>query len=316
MWILKNSKELMEILNSKSVSSCNSIKTFDFSTLYTSIPHEQLKSRLAQLIKRSFFKKNGKRRYKYLVVDYTKTYFVINESKKKNKFTEDQIIDMLNFLIDNIFVQFGGRVFQQTIGIPMGTNCAPLLADLFLHSYEADFLQSLLDKKDRRLALSFNLTFRYIDDVLSLNNSRFGDFLHLIYPQELEIKDTTDSRKSASYLDLHLEIDSQGRLSTRLYDKRDDFNFPIVNFPFLCSNIPSAPAYGVYVSQLIRYSRACGTYIDFLSRATRLTQKLLTQGYVAPRLLSSLKKFYGRHHALIDKYGISISQMSADVGLS
>ena len=65
----------------------------------------------------------------------------------KNKFTEDQIIDMLNFLIDNIFVQFGGRDFQQAIGIPMGTNCAPLLADLFLHSYEADLLQSLLDKK-------------------------------------------------------------------------------------------------------------------------------------------------------------------------
>ena len=250
------------------------------------------------------------------MVDYTKTYFVINDSKNNNKFTEDQIIDMLNFLIDNIFVQFGGRVFQQTIGIPMGTNCAPLLADLFLHSYEADFLQSLLDKKDRKLALSFNLTFRYIDDVLSLNNPRFGDFLHLIYPKELEIKDTTDSEKSASYLDLHLEIDTQGELSTKLYDKRDDFNFPIVNFPFLCGNIPSAPAYGVYVSQLIRYSRACKAYIDFLDRAVRLTQKLLTQGYVVPRLLSSLKKFYGRHHQLIERYGVSVSKMSADVGLS
>ena len=70
--------------------------------------------------------------------------------KKQNKFTEDQIIEMLNFLIDNIFVQYGGRVFQQTIGIPMGTNCAPLFADLFLHSYEAEFLQSLLDKKKKK----------------------------------------------------------------------------------------------------------------------------------------------------------------------
>ena len=181
---------------------------------------------------------------------------------------------------------------------------------------QTSFLQSLLDKKDRKLALSFNLTFRYIDDVLSLNNPRFGDYLHLIYPKELEIKDTTDSRRSASYLDLFLEIDTQGRLCTKLYDKRDDFNFPIVNFPFLCSNIPSAPAYGVYVSQLIRYSRACGEYNDFLDRATRLTSKLLTQGYVAPRLLSSLKKFYGRHHVLVCKYGISISQMSTDVGLT
>ena len=88
--------------------------------------------------------------------------------------------------------------------------------------------------------------FHYIDDVLSLNNSRFDDFVDRIYPIELEIKDTTDTDKSASYLDLHLEIDSEGRLRTKLYDKRDDFNFPIVNFPFICSNIPAAPAYGVY----------------------------------------------------------------------
>jgi hypothetical protein len=149
-------------------------------------------------------------------------------------------------LIDNIFVQFGGLVFQQTIGIPISTNCAPLLADLFLHSYKADFLQGIVKKKERTLAQSFNYSFRYIDDVLSLNNPRFGDYLHLIYPKELEIKDTTQTPKSASYLDLHLEIDAGGKLNTKLYDKRDDFNFPIVNFPFLCSNIPAAPAYGVY----------------------------------------------------------------------
>jgi hypothetical protein len=75
-----------------------------------------------------------------------------------------------------------------------------------------------------------------------------------------EIKDTTDTDTSSSYLDLHLKIDSEGRLRTKLYDKRDDFNFPIVNFPFICSNIPAASAYGVYISQLIQYSRACGSY--------------------------------------------------------
>ena len=84
---------------------------------------------------------------------------------------------MLEFLIDNIFVMFGGRVFQQTVGhTPMGTNCAPLLADLFLYSYESDFIQGFLKKNEKKLARSFNFTFRYIDDVLSLNNSRFGDF--------------------------------------------------------------------------------------------------------------------------------------------
>ena len=94
-----------------------------------------------------------------------------------------------------------------------------------------------------KLPRSFNFTFRYTDDVLSLHNTRFGDFVDHIYPIELEIKNTTDTDTSASYLDLHLEFDSEGRLRTKLYGKRDDFNFPIVNFPLICSNIPAAPAY-------------------------------------------------------------------------
>ena len=207
---------------------------------------------------------------------------------------------MLEFLIYNICVMFGGRVFQQTVGIPMDTNCAPVLIDLFLYSYEAYCIKGLLKKNEKKLARSFNFTFRYIDDVLSLNNSRFGDFVDRIYPMELEIKDTTDTDRSASYLDLHLEIDSEGWLRTKLYDERDNFSFPILNFPFICSNIPAAPAYGVYISQMIRYSRACGSYQDFLDRGLLLTRKLLNQGFLLVKLKSSLRKFYGRHHDLVD----------------
>ena len=73
-------------------------------------------------------------------------------------------------------------------------------------------------------------------------------------------------------------MDSEGRLRTELYDKRDYFNFPIVNFLFICINIPSAPAYGVYISKLIRYSIACGSYQNFIDRGLLLTRKLLNQG--------------------------------------
>ena len=110
---------------------------------------------------------------------------------------------------------------------------------------------------------------------------------------ELEIKDTTESFHSASYLDLYLEIDKNRNLCARLYDKCDDFDFPIVNFPFLDSNIPASPAYGVFISQLIRYARACTTYKDFLSRGSLLTVRLLQQGYQHSRLKACLKKFYG-----------------------
>ena len=88
-------------------------------------------------------------------------------------YTADNICKMIEFLINNIFVQFGGCLFHQIIGIPMGTNCAPLLADLFLSSYENEFLDNKIRSGHRRLARSFNLRYRYIDDLIVLNNKKF-----------------------------------------------------------------------------------------------------------------------------------------------
>ena len=140
----------------------------------------------------------------------------------------------------------------------------------------------------------------------------------LYYPHgvtgiKLGIKDTTETDRSASYRDLHLDIDSEGQLRTKLYDKTDNFNFPIVNFPFICSNIQAAPAYGVYISQLMRYSRVCGSYKDFLDRGLLLTRRLMNQGFLLVKLKSSLRKFYGRHHDLVDRYGISVLHMTTDM---
>ena len=286
MWILKNSKDLVEQLGSQYISGVSSIRTYDFSTLYT-----LLKSRLAILIKNAFLHKNGSRRYKYIVVNYNTSYFVKNDTEARQKYTEVEVINMVYFLVDNIFAELGGYIYQQIVGIPMGTNCAPLLADLFLYLYEADFVQHLQKSKSRKQRKSFNLTFRYIDDVLSLNNPKFGDYIDVIYPQELQIQDTTDAGNWANYLDLRLEFDTNGSLTTQLYDKRDDFNFSIVNFPFIDSNIPESPAYGVFISQLIRYARVCSRYNDFLYRGSILTSKLLKQGYSVEKLKTAFRKF-------------------------
>ena len=129
---------------------------------------------------------------------------------------------MLEFLVDNIFVVFAGKVFQQIVGIPMGTNCAPLLADIFLYSYEAEFIQSLPSTGRKQLASRFNFTHRYIDDVLSINNLEFENYLGQMYPVEFENKDTTESNTSASYLDLLLSIGRDGQLHTSIHDKCDD----------------------------------------------------------------------------------------------
>ena len=104
MLIIKNSKELLEHLKSPNFNHVTSIKSFDFSTLYTTIPHQKLKDRLTSIIRNAFIFKNGNRRYKYLVLGHEETYFVKEHFDSKNKYSEDDIIKMLEFLVDNIFV--------------------------------------------------------------------------------------------------------------------------------------------------------------------------------------------------------------------
>ena len=127
----------------------------------------------------------------------------------------------------------------------------------------------------------FSLSHRYIDDVLSINNPDFDIYLGQMYPHELVIKDMTESNTSASYFDLLPTIGRYGQLRTSLYVKHDDINFHNTNLPFLSTNIPSSPAYGVFISQ---YASACSSCECFIPRAVQLSNKLLGQGYVKERL--------------------------------
>ena len=115
-------------------------------------------------------------------------------------------------------------------------------------------------------------------------------FFHWYILQSWQLE-TTDTASSASFLDLYLEFDDSCQISTKIYDKRDDFNFKIINFPNMCSNIPASPAYGVYISQLIRYARASSNYSDFLKRHLHLRNRLLDQVYKKIRLIL-LKSLY------------------------
>ena len=266
VWILKDSTNLMSSLGHLGVHSATSIQTFDFSTLYTFIPRDLLKSRMNNIINNAFKHKSRATRYAQIKVGRNKSYFTSDPLNGDNKYTANDLCKMIEFLMDNIYVRFGGQLFLQMVGIPMGTNCAQLLADLFLYSYKNEFLDQVVKEGKRKLARKFNLSYRYIDDLISFNNKRFKEFISDIYPKELTISETTESISVASYLNLLFTRDKSNNITTKLYDKRDAFGSHIVNCPFLSSNIPSAPAYGVSASQLIRYARCCSNYSDFLSR--------------------------------------------------
>ena len=120
----------------------------------------------------------------------------------------------------------------------MGTNCVPLLADLFLYSYESEFLDNMIRIGHRKLARSFNLCYRYTDDLIVFNNMKFGDYVKEIYSSQLTVEKADTSDDLEKYLDLTFIIGSNNRLYAKPCDKRDDFDFHIVNFPFLSSNNP------------------------------------------------------------------------------
>ena len=126
---------------------------------------------------------------------------------------------------------------RQIVRIPMGTNCAPLVADLFLYCYERDFMDSLNHDNQADVIEAFNSTSRYLDDLLNIDNPYFEGMVIQIYPSELQLNKTSISDTEAPFLDLHLSV-ANGFVSSKIYDKRDDFDFDIVNFPFLDGDVP------------------------------------------------------------------------------
>jgi len=217
-----------------------------------------------------------------------------------------EIIKLTNWLIDNIFVTFGDKIFRQVIGIPMGTDCAPFLANLFLYSYEYKWIekQRKLGRKDR-LRL-FRLCFRYIDDLLTINNDdSMKQVMTEIYPKELILVPDESDGSSCPFLDLKLVV-KDGGISTSIFDKRDAFDFPIVNFPTLSGNIPQKSSYGVFIGELVRYARACTHLFDFRTRTLILVRKLKKQFFSDRLLKKAWTKFCNSHILTIQKYGPNV----------
>ena len=218
--------------------------TYDFSILYTTSPHNLIKEKLLDLIERTFYKKEGKL---YLACNDKKAFFTSADHYRGYYLWSFQnVCDALSFLLDNIYIRFGTKLYRQILGIPMGTNCAPLAADLFLFCYERDFMKHL-SYNQADVFKAFKSTSRYFDDLLNIDNPYFEGMVNQIYPPELQLNKTYTSDIEAPYLDLHMSI-SNGFVSAKIYNKRDDFDFDIVNFPFLDGDVPRRPSYGAYIS--------------------------------------------------------------------
>ena len=149
---------------------------------------------------------------------------------------------------------------------------------------------SLSGDKQADVIDSFNTTSRFLDDILNINNFYFDNMVSQTYHSELQLNKANTSDTEAAFLDSHLSI-SNDIVSTKIYDKRDDFDYEIVNFPFLDGDVPRSTSYEVFFSQLIRFARASSYVTDFNTRNKLLTQKLLKQGYGYHKLRKTFAKF-------------------------
>ena len=129
----------------------------------------------------------------------------------------------------------------------MSTDCAPLVADLYLFCYERDFMLSLSDNNQTDIIEAFDSTSRYLDDLLNIDIPYFELMVGQIYPTEPQLNKVNSSETEALFLDMNL---SNGIVSSKIYNKRDDFNFEIVNFPFLDGEVSRSLSYGVYILSL------------------------------------------------------------------
>ena len=187
----------------------------------------------------------------------------------------------------------------------MGTNCAPLVADLFLFCYERGFMLSLSEDNQSDCICSFQFYSRYLDDPLNIDKNFFHSMVNRIYPSELQLNKANASFTEISFLDLHLSI-SDSFVKTKIYDKRDDFDFGIVKFPFLGCDDPRSTSYGVYIFQLIRFARLSSHVDDFNTRNKVLTAKFLRQGYRYHKIRKACSKFYLRHFDIVSKYNVGL----------
>ena len=189
----------------------------------------------------------------------------------------------------------------------MGTNCAPLVADLFLYCYERDFVDSLNHDNQADDIEDFNSTSRYLDDLLNIDNP-FEGMVNQIYPSELQLNKANISDTEAPFLDLHLSV-ANGFVSSKIYDKRDDFDFDLFRFWMVTFLVVLLMVY------TFRNLLVCNHVTDFNDQNKCLTAKLLQQGYRYHKLRKTFSKFYRRHYELISKYNVGLKTLLSE-GLS
>ena len=291
-WVVQNNKPVIDALKKLNFRNrAKSITTFDFSTLYTKLPHDKLLEVLCKLIDFCF---NGGG-LKYVTISKFGARWSKDPTDSNLCFDKQKMKDAVKFLLSNCFFTVGSKIFRQIIGIPMGSDPAPFFANLFLYFYEDKWMDSL--KKSALIrARKLCYLFRFIDDLSVINDGgEFENNFKNIYPPELELNKENLNSSEASFLDLQIRIEN-GKFLVGLFDKRDGFPFNIVRMPYKSSNLPTSIFYSAIGAETLRIARASNNADSFFSAVQPLLTRMMKQGANRHRLSHVVCKFYNRHN--------------------
>ena len=306
MWITESTSDILEDVNKiNAKKKPKSIETFDFSTLYTMIDQNDLSEKLKWAVDKAFSGGTNQ----WIRVSRNDATFHNGKKKMSGKlYSKDEVHVMIDTVINNALFTFGDKVFRQVIGIPMGTDPAPFMANLYLFYYEFHFMKDLTSKDYTSARRLYGHTRRFIDDLATLNNfGHLKEHWSEIYPKELTLNEENDDSSRATFLDLDIEV-QDNVFQTKIFDKRDAFKFEIVNYPDIRGNIPENQAYGVVIGQLLRIARNTSKSDEFLCRCGLVIKKLINKGYDRARLENACKKCIRRHQVHFTKYDLTTEE--------
>ena len=274
--------------------------TGDFATMYTSIPHEELFKAIETTTREAFDWAADK-------LDIAREQICIQQLgsgrcrwvkslQRNGTLSHDLFMKHVRFLVSNTYLQAGDSLYRQKVGIPMGTNCAPGLANLFLFYYESAFISRLITERGVLAARHFRTSFRLIDDLLSVGNPELESALSVpfeeggLYPRAMQLGKTSASTTEAEFIGIH--ITQKGtRFHLSVYDKRKSFPFTVRRYPRMNSLIPRTIPYGVFTGLLWRGFRINSGVNGFVSYALEIAQILRANGCTTKKLKRTFKAF-------------------------
>ena len=286
-WIVKSTEDVLrKIDRANERNKAKDVGSFDFSTLYTKIEHEALLAEMKWLI-RGAFEDSGKKK----IAVYSKEAKWVDQGREGTKTVDEkELIEMVEYLVTNMMIIYGDKVYSQWIGIPMGTDCAPFLANLYLFALEYKWMTKIEEENDveKLRILENSWRSRYIDYFFSINGTE-------LLEEEL----------GELYRGLR-------RRTRRITNKRDDFPFEARRFPDLEGNVHHRRAHGMVMGQVGRFVKSNDTVARFEERMKDMTTRLLDQHFVRSIIEEKIRKYYSRNADAVKKYGKDESEFVAE----